>query len=177
MVHLSAEGKYQIQRLLSEAANDKRTPGLVFGATSTEKELFFAHAGDRLFDDPSGGPIDDDSIFWICSQTKMLASIAAYQLIEAGKLKLDTAVADILPELANTLVLDPDAPLGLRPAKAQITVRHLLNHMSGLDYGPESDRVVGHHLPLPYSSAHEKANPVRHFYNIRKVVPNQKYGE
>ncbi|KAF5384134.1 hypothetical protein D9615_003355 [Tricholomella constricta] len=156
----------------SDAVESKRTPGLVFGATSVEKELFFTHAGPRLFDDPSGGPMSDDSIFWICSQTKMLASIAAFQLIEAGKLQLDTVVADILPELANPVVLNsngPDAQPNFVLPKTAITVRHLLNHSSGLDYGPEADRVCEYHLPSPYTASHDKLNPVKHFFNLRKV--------
>ncbi|KAF8065112.1 beta-lactamase/transpeptidase-like protein, partial [Lyophyllum atratum] len=161
----------------SEAVESKRTPGLVFGATAVDKELFFAHAGDRVFGEPSSGPITDDSVMWICSQTKMLASIATFQLIEAGKLQLDTVVADILPELANPVILDKDSQLrqpSFRSPNTEITVRHLLNHSSGLDYGPEKDRICGYHLPTLYTSSHEKLNPVKHFYNLRKgLYPTQ----
>ncbi|KAG6842710.1 hypothetical protein H0H87_010941 [Tephrocybe sp. NHM501043] len=170
MVQLLNKGREEIQRILSDAVEDRRTSGLVFGATSVEEELFFAHAGLRVFDDPSSGPMTEDSILWICSQTKMIASIAAFQLIEAGKLSLDTEVADILPELANAVVVGRTATgeVDIKAPKSPITVRHLLNHTSGLDYGPETDRICEHYMPVPYATYQEKLNPVKHFFDQRK---------
>jgi len=107
----------------------------------------------------------------------MLASIAAFQLIEAGKLQLDTAVAEILPELADPVVVDRDPQSKqprFSPANTGITVRHLLNHSSGLDYGPGEDRISESYLPTPYTSNHDKLNPVKHFYDLRKgLYPTQ----
>lgn len=40
-------------------------------------------------------------MFWIASCTKLVASIAAQQLVEAGKLTLDGSLADIAPELSH----------------------------------------------------------------------------
>ena len=92
--------------------------------------------------------------------------IAAFQLIEAGKLHLDTPVASIVPELANPVVLDPDRSgtdrLGYRPAEQEMRIRHLLNHSSGMMYRPENGFV-------PYSTTYGEENPVGQFYDILKV--------
>lgn len=61
----------------SSAVESQRTPGLVFGATSAKEELYFTHVGPRVFGDPSGGHLTDDSIFWICSQTKLITSVCS----------------------------------------------------------------------------------------------------
>lgn len=61
----------------SEAVDNNKTSGLVFGAASVDEELFFAHAGPRVFGDSSSGPLTDDSLFWICSQTKLIVSVCS----------------------------------------------------------------------------------------------------
>ncbi|GLB39797.1 putative beta-lactamase transpeptidase-like protein [Lyophyllum shimeji] len=176
MVNLTTQLKDRLQSIISEAVESKRTPGLVFGVATLDGEQFFAHAGDRVFGEPSAGPIGEDSVMWICSQTKMLASIATFQLVEAGKLRLDDVAAKYLPELANPVVLDKDPQLkqpSFRQPQTEITVRHLLNHSSGLDYG-HKDRICEYHLPTVYTTAHEKLDPVRRFYELRRgLYPTQ----
>jgi CubicO group peptidase (beta-lactamase class C family) len=67
--------------------------------------------------------------------TKPVTGIAAMLLIEAGKLRLDQPVTDILPELRGLQVaIDPAAGLDARPATQAMTMRHLLTHTSGLAY-------------------------------------------
>jgi hypothetical protein len=64
--------------------------------------------------------------------------IAALQLIEQGKIELDTPVETVLPELANPVVVTESDQTGqvqtTTPAKEKITFGQLLNHSSGLDY-------------------------------------------
>ncbi|RDB17129.1 Acyltransferase mlcH [Hypsizygus marmoreus] len=177
MAVLSDQTKQHIQNILTNAVESGRTPGLVFGASSAEKELLFAHAGPRVFGDSSSGPLSSESVFWICSQTKMIVSIATFQLIEAGKIGFDTLAKDILPELANPIVLSsnstPDEP-NFRPAKGDIKIRHLLNHSSGLFYDSEKGRASIYHLNASYLAKHDKQNPVPHFCSmIRGSYPSQ----
>ena len=78
-----------------------------------------------------------DSVFWIASMTKALTATAAMQLVEQGKLKLDEPIAKLLPDLAAPQVLEGFNDKGepkLRPAKGQITLRHLLTHTAGFTY-------------------------------------------
>lgn len=84
-------------------------------------------------DAPDGAPLRTDAIFRIQSMTKAVTSLAALRLVHDGVIALDDPVAQWLPELAEARVLiHPDAPLDqTRPARKQITVRHLLTNQSG----------------------------------------------
>jgi CubicO group peptidase (beta-lactamase class C family) len=89
-------------------------------------------------------PMNPDSIFWIASMTKPVTSVAAMMLVEEGKLDLDAAVAQYLPELKNMQVgveaTDPatgKVSIALEPPKRPMTVRDLLRHTSGLVYPPQ----------------------------------------
>ncbi|MET0720599.1 MAG: serine hydrolase domain-containing protein, partial [Tardiphaga sp.] len=78
-----------------------------------------------------------DTVFSIASMTKLLTSVAAMQLVERGKLKLDEPAARIDPELGSPQVLDGFDAKGtpqLRAARKPITLRHLLTHTSGFSY-------------------------------------------
>lgn len=59
-----------------------------------------------------------DAVYRVGSVTKMFTAVAVLQLVQAGRLSLDASVRTYLPELP--------------PAWQPITIRHLLNHTSGL---------------------------------------------
>jgi CubicO group peptidase (beta-lactamase class C family) len=84
-----------------------------------------------------GAAMRDDAIMRIQSMTKVITSVAALRLVEAGRLGLDESVEAWLPELADRRVLtSPSAPLDETvPAHGPITLRHLLTCGSG--YGME----------------------------------------
>ncbi|CAH0497459.1 serine hydrolase [Novosphingobium sp. CECT 9465] len=94
-------------------------------------------------------PVDMDSLFRIYSMTKPVTGMAAMMLIDEGKLRLDQPIADFIPAFGKMQVqVTPDGSItDLRPAKTQITVRHLLTHTSGLGYsiiqsGPIKDAYI-----------------------------------
>ena len=68
-------------------------------------------------------PMRRDTMFDVASMTKLFTSIAAVQLIQAGRIGLDTPVATYLPPFAAN-------------GKATITIRNLLTHTSGLPADP-----------------------------------------
>ncbi|HET7014620.1 MAG TPA: serine hydrolase domain-containing protein [Streptosporangiaceae bacterium] len=72
----------------------------------------------------TGVPVTADSLFQIGSITKTWTATMIMQLIDEGKLSLDTTVAQVLPGLRR---------LGAADIAGQVTVRHLLTHTSGLD--------------------------------------------
>jgi CubicO group peptidase (beta-lactamase class C family) len=80
-----------------------------------------------------GGPMGEDAIMRIQSMTKVITSVAALRLVEAGRLELDQSLVDWLPELADRQVLrDPTAELDdTVPARRAVTLRHLLTNTSG----------------------------------------------
>jgi CubicO group peptidase (beta-lactamase class C family) len=77
-----------------------------------------------------------DTTFRIASMTKMVATTAALQLVEQGKLDLDAPIETYRPEFAELQVLegfDGETPK-LRAPKSKATVRQLATHTSGLAY-------------------------------------------
>lgn len=82
-------------------------------------------------------PLRVDHIFRVFSNTKLVTSCAALLLFEEGQFKLDDPVEQFIPQLANRRVLRPGATAldDTEPAKAPITIRHLMSHSSGLSYG------------------------------------------
>lgn len=88
-----------------------------------------------LADRERGVPMTPETVFRIFSMTKPVTSVAALQLIEAGRLDLDEAVEEYLPAFATARVL---APPGTGeetvPLERPVTVRDLLTHTSGLTY-------------------------------------------
>lgn len=79
-----------------------------------------------------------DDIFRIASQTKAITSVAAMMLWEEGRFLLDDPVSKYIPAFASPKVLvefnPQDSSYTTRPAKQEITIRHLLTHTSGLIY-------------------------------------------
>ncbi len=76
-------------------------------------------------------PFTSETIFQIASVTKFITSIAVLKLVDKGKLSLDTKVSTILP--SYPIKADGD----------RITVRHLLNHTSGIkEYGFIADSIL-----------------------------------
>ena len=76
--------------------------------------------------------LNGDHIFRLMSMSKPITALAAMQLVETGKLNLDSPAEEILPELANIPVLTDDNRL-VKQTKS-ITLRHLMSHTSGFAY-------------------------------------------
>jgi methyl acetate hydrolase len=114
--------RHGIPAAAAAVANDKNT-------------LYQGAFGHR--DAASQVPVTQQSIFRIASMTKPVTAVAALQLVERGKLKLDDPVGKYLPELAELQVLDGFAADGhpiLRPAASPVLLGHLLTHTSGFAY-------------------------------------------
>jgi CubicO group peptidase (beta-lactamase class C family) len=96
------------------------------------------YKGYGYADRESKKPMKNDAIFRIMSQTKAITSVGIMILYEQGKLLLDQAISDFIPEFKKPVVLDKfndaDTTYTTIPAKREITFRDLLTHTSGLDY-------------------------------------------
>ena len=66
------------------------------------------------------------------SMSKPITALAAMQLVEKGKLNLDSPVEEVLPEIKEIPVLNTDGKL-VKQSKS-ITLRHLMSHTSGFAY-------------------------------------------
>ena len=107
-----------------------RLPGLV-AAIGRRGAEHIDVIGSLAFDRTA--PMRRDTIFRLASVTKPITAVAAMILVEECRLRLDDAVEEFLPELANRNVLRTiDSELDdTVPAKRLITVRDLLTFRSG----------------------------------------------
>ncbi|KAH9474867.1 Acyltransferase calJ [Psilocybe cubensis] len=165
---LKSSGKEALDRVVDKIAAEKNLPGFLFAATTIDEEIYSKATGYNVLDKPESGKIDDESIFWICSQTKMITHLALLQLIDQGKVSYDTPVSDYLPDFANLLIIDDQFAdvWTYKPAKNVMLIKHILNFSSGLFYsmkGFKLDEQGG-----AYAASHDKTDPIGHFLSELK---------
>jgi len=129
------QGYGSIDEILKKAAVNREVPGVAAVAANDGGVIYKAFYGLR--DLSKEAKITPNTVFWFASMTKGIAATAVMQLVEQGKLELDSPIGKIVPDLANPQVLEGFSADGeplLRPAKRPITLRQLLAHTSGLGY-------------------------------------------
>lgn len=94
-------------------------------------------------------PLREDHLFRIFSNTKLVTSVAALQLLEQGRFTADDPVGEYIPALDRMRVLRPGAQSldDTEPAREPVRIRHLLTHTAGLTYGflqPEAPIAKAH---------------------------------
>lgn len=85
----------------------------------------------------SGRPIEEDTIFRIYSNTKIITAVAAMILYEEGRFALDDPLEKYLPALANRVALKPGSTDldDTEAARSKPTVRQVMCHNAGFSYG------------------------------------------
>ncbi len=132
----AAQARARIDDALRQAADSRQIPGVVAMAATDKGVLYEGAFGPRVLE-PGAAAMTPDTVFRIASMTKAIASVAAMQLVEQGKLKLEEPVPNIDPALGSPQVLegfDAGGAPKVRPAKRPITLRHLLTHTAGFTY-------------------------------------------
>ena len=133
----------EIDAALQARIDAADAPGVVAMAATERSVVYQGAFGVR--DMRTASKMSTDTVFRIASMVKLLTSVAAMQLVESGKLKLDEPAAKIDPTLGTVRVLagfDAQGAAQLRPARKPITLRHLLSHTSGFSYPLWDDNVV-----------------------------------
>jgi CubicO group peptidase (beta-lactamase class C family) len=118
-----------VSSLARELTERFELAGLAVSVVGGEETIYAGGFGVQSRE--TGSPITPDSMFRIASMTKPFVATAVLQLVEAGELQLDHPVAEYLP----TFQVDNEP-------NPRITVRHLLQHASGLPrsyHEPEAD--------------------------------------
>jgi methyl acetate hydrolase len=123
-----------IDKVLQDAVDSGAVPNVAAIAADRNGIIYEGAAGPHTV----GGdePVSVDTHFRIMSMTKMVATVAALQLVERGELDLDAPIERYRPEWGELQVLDGfdgDTPR-LRPPASRATVKHLVTHTSGLGY-------------------------------------------
>jgi methyl acetate hydrolase len=133
----------EIDRALQARVSAGEIPGVVAMAANGQSVVYEGAFGFRNM--ATGSRMSTGTVFRVASMVKLLTSVAALQLVERGKLKLDEPVGNIDPTLASAQVLagfDTKGVPQLRPAQRPITLRNLLTHTSGFSYPLWDSNVV-----------------------------------
>ena len=141
---LPPQGATALSSFLKSATDRGDVPGVVVAVVDKSGVLY-----DEAFGKSStvkSTPMTKDTIFNIASMTKAITSAAIMQLVDEGKLKVDDEVGKYLPKWKDPQVIskfnEADGTYETRPAKRQITIRHLLTHTSGIGYGFSSPMLA-----------------------------------
>ena len=108
-----------IDSYVGERLDDLRMPGAALGIVKDGEIVHIQTFGDA---DDGGTLVAVNTPFKIGSMSKSFTAMAVMQLVEAGKIQLDAPVQQYLPDFR---VSDQEA-------SKRITVRHLLNQVSGI---------------------------------------------
>ena len=141
---LPSQGATALSTFLKSATDRGDVPGVVVAVVDKNGVLY-----NEAFGQSStlrNTPMTKDTIFNMASMTKPITSTAIMILVDEGKLKLDDEVAKYLPKWKDPQVIskfnEADASFETRPARRQITIRHLLTHTSGIGYGFSSPMLT-----------------------------------
>lgn len=107
-----------LQERLSEMIERKMIHGASYCISLKGKIIAYGSVGSGDATDASVA-MQPDTVFGVASITKVFTATAVMQLVEDGRIRLDTPVGEIIPSFA-------EAPF------SEITVLHLLTHTSGL---------------------------------------------
>jgi CubicO group peptidase (beta-lactamase class C family) len=129
---------------LSELAADERVPGAALGVWADGSESLAAHG---VLNAGTGVETTADSLFQIGSITKVWTATMIMQLIEEGRLSLETTVSEVLPGVR----------LGGEDAAAEVRISHLLTHTSGIDGDIFTDTGRGDDCVERYVAALDQA--------------------
>lgn len=141
---LTVAGAAAIDRMFQAAVDKAEIPGVVAAVTNKDRILYLKAFGKQNV--AKGIPMSKDTVFRIASMTKPVTSVGIMMLYEQGKLRLDDPVGNYLPAYKGREVMatfnETDATYTTRPAKGEMTIRHLLTHTSGLSYPFTSPTVL-----------------------------------
>jgi CubicO group peptidase (beta-lactamase class C family) len=150
----------EIDAALQAKVGLKEIPGVVAMAANETSVVYQGAIGLRNM--AAALPMSSDTIFRIASMVKLLTSVAALQLVEQDKLKLDEPAANVDPTLASPQLLtgfDAKGIPQLRPAHQPLTLRNLLTHTSGFSY-PLWDPNVVRYLKAARGKPHLPRRPL-----------------
>ncbi|KAK5135071.1 hypothetical protein LTR08_005596 [Meristemomyces frigidus] len=167
-----------VQKSLDSVTGDKNTgvAGLVFVAVGKDGKNIVECASGKVGFNESRGPMTLDSVFWIASCTKILATIACLQAVEQGKLKLDSheQVYELCPELKSVQVLQDDG--SLVDKKNEITLRMLLCHTAGFGYEFFNPKLRDYGRPVGFDMFHADERDVLTMPLVNQPGETWEYG-
>ena len=120
--------------------NEGRITGIVALVLRDGKPVYERAVG--WLDKEAGRKMTMDAEFRIASQSKALTSVAILQLMEEGKLTVNERAGKYIPTFEQTRVLtraENSTATSIVAAKRPITIRDLLTHTAGINYGQQPE--------------------------------------
>jgi len=96
-----------------------------------ECDIVVSQNGKIVFEKAVGRDDPKRNLEYVCSISKVTTCVAALRLLEEGKIHLDDPVEKFLPAYKYLTVKENGV---IRPAKTQMTIRHLFTMTGGLNY-------------------------------------------
>lgn len=116
-VGMSSKKLTKIDSIANDAIRKRMTPGMQILVARNNKVIWDKTYGYHTY--AKKRPVKDTDVYDLASMTKILASMPLYmELVDQGKLRLDTTLAEILPFLEGT-------------DKAKITLKEAFSHYAG----------------------------------------------
>ena len=170
-VGLSSERLARLDAVFEAYVADGKLPGAVVLVARHGKIAHLAAYGKN--DIAANRAMQTDAIFRIASQSKAIISVGIMMLQEEGKLLIDDDLSKYLPEFAQTSVaeLRDDGKLRIVPAQRRITVRDLLTHTSGYDYGEGLARDVWKEAGIQGWYFADRDEPIRETVRRMAALP------
>ena len=131
-----------IDEVLERAVASGDVPSVTAIAADRRGIIYEGAAGPRVEGEDT--PVSVDTHYRVMSMTKIVATVAALQLMEQGKLDFSAPVEQYCPGFGELQVLDGfdgDTPR-LRPPASKATVKRLVTHTAGLSYWFWNDDIV-----------------------------------
>lgn len=136
----SSERLKRIDNFMNDAISKKILPHSQAIIVRHGRIVYFKSFGKKSFS--KNEDLKNSDIFRLASQTKAVTTVAFMILFEEGKVNLNDPVWHFIPGFKDVKVMkDPNGGYGennLEKCQTEITIRHLLNHTSGIPYWYDS---------------------------------------
>jgi CubicO group peptidase (beta-lactamase class C family) len=132
------------EKLQAATRGPSRTiPGVVL-ATPNQDTTWTKSFGTVSVEE-GAADMNDDTLTWIASCTKLMTTVAVMQCVEKRLFTLDEDISRILPEWKSPDILTGFEKTGepiLRKATKIITARQLVTHSSGMGYDVFNPQLI-----------------------------------
>ncbi|MDR2754890.1 MAG: beta-lactamase family protein [Planctomycetaceae bacterium] len=135
--------EFAVKSVLQPYIDNGEMAGFVTAIASKDEILQLDTLGYQ--DRETKKPMQTDTLFWVASQSKPITATAVMILADDGKLNLDEPITTYLPEFSElrVLLIKNETQTILVPCEHPPTLRQLLSHTSGMDWGGQIHRKFG----------------------------------
>jgi len=147
---VSAFGMERIRTAAAQMVEDNITPAQVIVA-ARKGTLLVHQANGKTGPEADAAELTVDTIFPLCSITKLFTATAIMMLVEQGKVGLNRPVSDYIPEFTGE-------------NKTKVCVHHLLTHTSGIEVDVIRSNGIAKQAQEEYPPHEPNQDPELHSY-------------